>query len=203
MTEYTGPHDYFSQDYVTEWASIANTKRPFRLQFFASFVSELSALDRPKVLEIGSGPGFLAERVLSSCDVASYHLFDFSPHMHELSRARLTPFADKTVFHLGSFLEGGWWESLPRPFDAVVSLQTVHEVRDIERIPKLYNEFRMLLRKDGLLLIGDQVNDDERHEDYLVTLKEHEKLLKSSGFEKFRLVCAASDLAMFAAMRKE
>jgi SAM-dependent methyltransferase len=203
MTEYTGPHDYFNQDYVNEWAAAANTKRPFRLQFFGSYVTELASLDRPKVLEIGSGPGFLAERVLSSCDVASYHLFDFSPHMHELCRARLTPFADKTVFHLGSFLEQGWSESLPRPFDAVVSLQTVHEVRDSALLPKLYRDIRMLLRKDGLLLIGDQVNDDERHEDYLVTLKEHEQLLKSSGFEKFRLVCAASDLAMFAANRKE
>jgi len=203
MTEYTGPHDYFNQDYVNEWSDIANTKRPYRLQFFESFVSELSALERPRVLELGSGPGFLAERVLSRCDVASYHLLDFSPHMHELSRVRLTPFADKTVFHLGSFLEDGWWESLPRPFDAVVSLQSVHEVRDTKLLPRLYGEIRMLLRRDGLMLVGDQVNDDERHEDYLLTLKEHEQLLKSAGFEKFRLVCAASDLAMFAAHRKE
>ena len=123
--------------------------------------------------------------------------------MHELSRVRLTPFADKTVFHLGSFLEDGWWESLPRPFDAVVSLQSVHEVRDTKLLPRLYSEIRMLLRRDGLMLVGDQVNDDERHEDYLLTLKEHEQLLKSAGFEKFRLVCAASDLAMFAAHRKE
>src|SRR6266852_3367201 len=89
MPEYTGPHDYFDPAYVREWARVANSKRPFRTELFDAFAAELTALSKPKVLEIGSGPGFLAERVLAQCDVAAYHLFDFSPHMLELSRARL------------------------------------------------------------------------------------------------------------------
>jgi len=30
MHNYTGPHDYFNDDYVDEWASVANSKHPFR-----------------------------------------------------------------------------------------------------------------------------------------------------------------------------
>src|SRR5712692_2403057 len=70
MFDYTGPHDYFNETYVNEWASVANSKRPFRPEFFDVFVSELAVVHNRKVLDVGSGPGFLAERVLNGCDVA-------------------------------------------------------------------------------------------------------------------------------------
>jgi SAM-dependent methyltransferase len=162
MHDYTGPHDYFNEAYVKEWASLANSKRPFRPKFLDAFVSELAVLNNPKVLDVGSGPGVLAERVLTGCDVASYHLYDFSPHMLELSRARLRDFGDRAVFHQGSFLDEQWWQSLPAPFEAIVSMQAIHEARDSARIPKLYGEFRPLLREGGIILIADQVNDGDR-----------------------------------------
>ena len=40
MHKYTGPHDYFNDDYVEEWVSVANSKRPFRHAFFTAFASE-------------------------------------------------------------------------------------------------------------------------------------------------------------------
>lgn len=201
MYDYTGPHDYFNEGYVKEWASVANSKRPFRIEFFDAFVSELAALASPKVLDIGSGPGFLAERILNGCDVASYHLFDFSPHMLELSRSRLTSFGEQAVFHQGSFLDEDWWESLPARFDAIVSMQAIHEARDAARIPKLYSELKLLLREGGIILIADQVNDGDRQEKHFLSLSEHQSALLGSGFEEFRPVHTAGDLALFAARR--
>lgn len=202
MHDYTGPHDYFNEVYVNEWASVANSRRPFRAQFFDAFVSELAVLRKLKVLDVGSGPGFLAERILTGCDVASYHLFDFSPHMLELSRARLRDFGETTVFHQGSFLDEEWWQSLPAPFDAIVSMQAIHEVRDGARIPKLYDELKLLLRVGGIILIADEVNDGDKKEMHLLSLSEHEAALLKAGFEKFRRVYAAGDLVMFAATRR-
>ncbi len=201
MYDYTGPHDYSKEAYVNEWASVANSKRPFRPEFFDAFVSELAVLHNPKVLDVGSGPGFLAERVLNLCDVASYHLFDFSPHMLELSRARLRDFGERAVFHQGSFLDEGWWQSLPAPFDAIVSMQAIHEVRDSARIPKLYGELKLLLREGGIILIADEVNDSDRKEKHLLSLSEHETALLRAGFEQIRPVHAAGDLVLFAATR--
>jgi SAM-dependent methyltransferase len=201
MHDYTGPHDYFNEAYVNEWASIANTKRPFRCEFFDAFVSELAALHNPKVLDVGSGPGFLAERVLNGCDLASYHLFDFSPHMLELSRARLRDFGERAVFHEGSFLDERWWQSLPTPFDAIVSMQAIHELRDSARIPKLYSEMKPLLREGGIILIADEVNDGDKKEKHLLRLNEHETALLKAGFEEIRPVHAAGDLVLFAATR--
>lgn len=202
MHEYTGPHDYFNAVYVDEWVSVANSKRPFRLEFFDAFVSELAALGNAEVLDVGSGPGFLAERVLTACDVASYHLFDFSPRMLELSRARLCEFGERAVFHQGSFLDEGWRQSLPAPFDAIVSMQAIHEVRDSAQIPRLYAELRMLLRAGGIILIADEVNAGDKNEKHLLSLNEHETALSTAGFEQFRLVHAAGDLVLFAATRR-
>ena len=199
MYDYTGPHDYFNEAYVNEWASVANSRRPFRPEFFDAFVSELAVFHNPKVLDVGSGPGFLAERVLAGCDVASYHLFDFSPHMLELSRARLRDFRDRAVFHQGSFLDDGWWQSLPAPFDAIVSMQAIHEVREGARIPKLYGELRLLLEERGIILIADEVNDGDQQEEHLLSLSEHEAALLKADFEGFRRVHSAGDLVLFAA----
>jgi SAM-dependent methyltransferase len=202
MHDYTGTHDYFNEAYVSEWTMVANSKRPFRARFFDTFVSELAILRKLKVLDVGSGPGFLAERVLAGCDVASYHLFDFSPHMLELSRVRLRDFGERAVFHQGSFLDEEWWQSLPAPFDAIVSMQAIHEVRDSARIPKLYGELKLLLRVEGIILIADEVNDGDKNEEHLLSLSEHEAALLKAGFERFRRVYAAGDLVMFAATRR-
>jgi SAM-dependent methyltransferase len=199
MHDYTGPHDYFNKAYVDEWVSIANSKRPFRQKLFETFVAELKTLNNPSVLDIGSGPGSLAERVLTNCDVASYHLFDFSPRMLELSRERLESFGDKVVFHEGSFLDDGWWRTLPGSFDAIVSLQAVHEVRDGSRIPRLYAELRQLLREGGLILIADQINAGEKEEAHFLSSDEHQKALVDVGFGSVRIVCEAGDIVMFGA----
>lgn len=199
MRDYTGPHDYFDPSYVNDWASVANSKRPFRFELFDAIVSELTVLHASKVLDVGSGPGFLAERVLAGCDVASYHLVDFSPHMLELSRARLRDFGERAVFHQGSFLDEGWWRSLPAPYDALVSMQAIHEVREGARIPKLYGELRLLLDEGGIILIADEVNDADQQEEHLLSLIEHEAALLKVGFEGFRRVHSAGDLVLFAA----
>ena len=201
MPVYTGPHDYFDRQYVRQWEQAANFKRPFRVEFFDAFVKELSLLDKPVVLDLGSGPGFLAEQVLARCDVASYHLFDFSPLMIDLSRARLAGFADRCFFHQGSFTEEGWSQKLPAPFDAIVSLQAVHEVRDVSRLPRLYRELRNLLSEGGTLLIADKVNSADDHEEHHATAIEHEAALGSAGLIEIRQVHAAGDLVLFAAKR--
>jgi SAM-dependent methyltransferase len=203
MYKYNGPHDYFDESYVSEWERVANDKRPFRAEFFDAFAAEVATLDRPKVLDVGSGPGFLAEQILTRCDVASYHLFDFSPHMLALSRARLARFADRVHFHEGSFLDQGWWRALPGPFDAILSLQAVHEVRDARRIPQLYAELKLLLNDNGMMLIADQVNDEARNEEHFLSAGEHEDALRAAGLEAVRQAYAAGDLALFVAASRK
>lgn len=199
MCEYKGPHDYFDENYVQEWERIANSRRPFRIQFFDAFAAELQPLAEAKILELGSGPGFLAEYILTRCRVAAYHLFDFSPPMLKLSRARLAGFADRVFAHEGSFLDEGWWKSLPGPFDAVISMQAVHEALRVEHIPQLYAESRLLIKAGGVILIADKLDNELKDEANRFTADKHLAALSQAGFKEIRQVKAAGDLVMFAA----
>jgi len=199
MNENTSPHDYFNKEYVLDWAARADAKRSFRIQFFDAFASELSNLSSPRALEIGSGPGFLAEHVLNRCVIESYHLFDFSPHMLELSRERLAAFGGKVRQHQGNFLEEGWWTALSAPFDVVISMQSIHETQDAARIPGLYREIGGLLKSDGLILVADLVNSETKNESHFLTLSEHQAALRNVGFDSFRQILEVGELAMFGA----
>ena len=164
-------------------------------------VSVVARHASPSVLDVGCGPGRVAEAVIEA-GASTYAGIDFSPHMLELSRVRLRDFGERAVFHQGSFLDEEWWQSLPAPFDAIVSMQAIHEVRDSARIPKLYGELKLLLRVGGIILIADEVNDGDKNEEHLLSLSEHEAALLKAGFERFRRVYAAGDLVMFAATRR-
>ena len=66
-----------------------------------AFASALSShVPQPRtVLELGCGPGLLAEHILQRCPfIERYALLDFSPTMLELSRQRLQSFSERVVF---------------------------------------------------------------------------------------------------------
>src|SRR5438874_358247 len=83
--------DWGSAAVVTDWARAADQKRPWRSQIRDHIAGIVASL-RPyaRILELGSGPGVLAHRVLDRCpSIESYTLLDFSEHMLGLSRERL------------------------------------------------------------------------------------------------------------------
>ena len=69
-----------------EWEATALSKRPSRPEFFAQFASSIKSATIPvhRILELGSGPGFLAEHLLHALPAVAYVAFDFSPAMHQL-----------------------------------------------------------------------------------------------------------------------
>jgi SAM-dependent methyltransferase len=202
MKSFTGPHDYFNRDYVDDWAEIANVRRPHRAQFFDAFVTELSRLVEPKVLDLGAGPGFLAEHVLARCKVSSYHLLDFSPHMLELARRRLADFGERVFYHQVDFLQDEWWKALPSGFDAVVSLQAVHEVCQAERVSQLYRGIVSIVAVGGKIIIADKLDFETEEGTGFLTLRDHETALEEAGFRGFRRVLEVEDLIMFEASKQ-
>ena len=142
------------------WIRDAEARRPWREQVRAAFARVLGAAPVRRVLEIGSGPGLLAERVLRTCEIESYTLFDFSEPMLQLARERLG--ADPAAsFVLGDFKQAGWTARLAAPFDAILAMQSVHEIRHKRHVPALYRELHAIVRPGGLLLVCDSVPPDE------------------------------------------
>src|SRR3954467_11699886 len=112
-----------------EWERNAS-QRPGRVEIFEAIGREL--LGRGKsdltVLELGSGPGFLAAYMLDTVPAVRLTLLDFSAAMHDLARARIGPRVTGVRFVERSFKSPGWSRDLGR-FDAVITNQAVHELR--------------------------------------------------------------------------
>jgi len=138
-----------------DWVAAADRKRPWRANIRTA-ITELLSTASPaprRVLEIGSGPGLLAEAILQICQLQNYTLFDFSVPMLNMSCERIGKHPSAT-FILGDFKLSNWTEDLGS-FDAVVAMQAIHEIRHKRHAPGLYREINRILGADGLLVVCD------------------------------------------------
>jgi len=93
------PIDLQSHADATAWEQKAMTVRPWRIEFFECFATEIAKVQGSvRVLELGSGPGFLAAHLLAALPNLSMVLLDFSKPMHDLARARLAPHLERVEF---------------------------------------------------------------------------------------------------------
>jgi hypothetical protein len=68
ISDVPSPIDLRQMSDASEWAATAMEKRPWRAEFFARFADELANMEptAARVLELGSGPGFLAVEVFTA-----------------------------------------------------------------------------------------------------------------------------------------
>jgi cyclopropane fatty-acyl-phospholipid synthase-like methyltransferase len=186
--------DFRSTTDAREWERTAMEKRPWRAAMFARIADELAG--RRRVLELGSGPGFLAAHLLGRLDL-DYVALDFSVAMHELARARL---GSRVTFIERDFLDPGWPRELGT-FDAIVTMQAVHELRHKRRAPALYAQVRELIAPGGLFLVCDHVAGDGGMTNESLYMTEAEQLdaLHASGFTGVRVAARVHGLALIAA----
>jgi SAM-dependent methyltransferase len=179
------PIDFQSIADAEAWAGSAMVKRPYREEFFRAFVEQLRPLcSRPSnVLELGSGPGFLAQPILQAFPLVEYTALDFSPAMHVLARARLEPLGTRVRLMEADFSAPGWSAHLPR-YQAVVTLQAVHELRHKQHASRLYQAVRELLIPGGVFLMCDHFCGEGGMQNRVLymTPEEHEKALFEGGF---------------------
>ena len=181
------------------WAEAADRKRPLRVYIRRAIVDQLRLLAfGSRVLELGSGPGLLAEQVLLHCTaIAKYTLLDFSEPMLEMSRDRVARYPSAEFLH-ADFRSEGWMQCLTAPYDAVVSMQAVHEVRHKRHVPKLYGQIHGLLAGDGRFLVADRVPEDglPRSAALFMTEQEQTRALGDAGFHDIRVVISGDALVL-------
>jgi SAM-dependent methyltransferase len=150
------PIDLRTMQDAAQWADEVSAKRPWRPNFFDAMARELRALPAGvgSLLELGSGPGFLAQHLLTNLIIGRYIALDFSEAMHSLARERLGIAANSVEFITRDFREPAWSGGLST-VSAVVTLQAVHELRHKRRAAALYSQVASVLKPGGLFLIGD------------------------------------------------
>ena len=187
--------DFRDPEQTTKWIASAE-QRPGRIELrrrIAELVADvgrarvvdaakLGLLDATKlsVLELGGGPGLLAADVLAASDVERYVLFDFAKPMLDAARQRL---GDRVTYHLGDFLADDWTAQLTGPFDVVVSMQAVHELRHKRRAQHLYEQARTLMRAGSVLVVCDhEPKDDARSRALHASATEQLVAMSAAGF---------------------
>ena len=192
MTEdVPSPIDLRVMSDAVAWEQTAMSKRPWRAAFFAQFAAEISALPQQarRVLELGSGPGFLAEHLLTSVADLSYVLLDFSASMHQLAKARLGSFGAQVQFVERSFKQDNWPEGLGQ-FKCVVTHQAVHELRHKRYATHLHAQVRSLLTRGGSYLVCDHFFGEGgmKNNQLYMSIEEQRQALLAGGFQSVKQV---------------
>ena len=90
MNDVESPIDLRNLKDALEWQETVNVKRPWRKDFFDYYVDLIRpcSSEQCQILELGSGPGFLAHHLLSQLPNIEYTAFDFSAVMHQLAQKK-------------------------------------------------------------------------------------------------------------------
>jgi ubiquinone/menaquinone biosynthesis C-methylase UbiE len=198
------PIDLRTMHDAQAWTDSAMQKRPCRQEFFNAFVNELHSLyvNELQILELGSGPGFLAEQILKSVPNVKYTMLDFSAAMHELARQRLGHLQQGARFVLADFKEEAWTSFL-QSFEAIVTMQAVHELRHKRHALKFHSSVLTLLRPGGVYLVCDHYTDAEAMTDtnLFMSVDEQRTALENAGFKSIQCVLQKDGLVLHRANR--
>lgn len=197
-------NDWDSAAEAAAYGESADKKRPWRSKIRDHIAARVATLaPRARVLELGSGPGLLAHRVLQQCpNLETYILMDFSEPMLALSLKRLAAFPAAS-FVCQSFKSEDWARQVGREFDCVVSMQAVHELRHKRHARRLYEQVYEVLAAPGLFLVCDHTpfDDSPKSIALYMTEQEQQQALAEARFASISVELSMSGLVLYAGER--
>lgn len=201
IQEVASPIDLKDPDEALLWANEANLKRPWRYEFFDLYVNKIKSLNRENihVLEIGSGPGFLAQHLLQHCPEIQYTAVDFSQAMHELSKSKLLPSElERTEYRIADFKQTDWFTDLGQ-FDVVIIHQALHELRHKSYATTFHKQVKALLKDDATYFVCDHVfaSDAMQNNQLYMSVAEHFQSLEEAEYTQVELIKDYKGLCLF------
>jgi SAM-dependent methyltransferase len=153
-----------AQGWIRRWDAQQQVYLPDREERFTALIDAVEeAVGRPDplVLDLGSGPGSLAIRLLDRMPLATVVAVDADPLLLALGRAA---FADRPGLRFADAdLRAPGWSAqlgLAEAPDAAVSTTALHWLSQ-GTLAALYAELTGLLRPGGIVLNGDHLPEDE------------------------------------------
>ncbi|MEM7133121.1 MAG: class I SAM-dependent methyltransferase [Chloroflexota bacterium] len=172
-----------------------NKKWPARAAMMTTIANRIreqhadKQVENPVVLELCCGGGVLAQYLLATFPQITYTGIDFSPHLLDLARQTTSSYQDRVTF-LEADLNRDWWlnqvSTYSQPtFDAIVSMQAIHDLGDESKVSRIYSKAYMLLKQWGVFINADLIvepGDELPNNPGRLTILRHLKLLGDWGY---------------------
>lgn len=188
MNEVIGAHhEFHDEEFVAGWAD-RFVPTPERLELFNVILSELKSRIPPNgcVVELGIGPGYLADHLLRVMPEIQYYGVDFSSPMLDIARQRLRPHSARVAYVQADLVKDNWWTDIPTPVNAIVSTWALHDLGSQENVEVVYKSCAQVLQDGGMLLNGDFIKPDKviyEYEPGRFEIAKHIAILRRVGFK--------------------
>ena len=178
--------EFENDEEIEVWADSLDERWPERFEHRAHIVELLKGIDPAdlNILELCSGDRRFAREILSALPDARHVGLDASESLLEYARKQ----SQQAVTCIYADLREDHWVGLVRSdFDAVITLQSMHDVGGPEEIASIYASSLGLLKPGGLLLVTDfMVPEDEITEKHpgRLPISWHLRTFLKNGFAK-------------------
>lgn len=187
-----------------KWAEETNIKRPWRYAFFQCYSQIIQDNRAIQILEIGAGPGFLAEYLLSQHAEIQYTAVDFSEAMHHLSQNRLDETSRQRIHYIvADFKQAEWHKSLDEnSYDMIIIHQALHELRHKQYAVDFHKTIKKLLKENAEYLVCDHLYAENamKNNQLYMSKEEHIKAFEQAGFLKSQIILDFKGLCLFKCM---
>ncbi len=187
MNEIIGAtHEFHDEEFAAGWSD-RFVPTPERLELFNVILSQLQSRIPANgcVVELGIGPGYLADHLLAAMPEIRYRGVDFSAPMLDIARRRLRPYSTRVVYVQADLVVDNWPAAVPTPVDAIVSTWALHDLGSQKNVESVYRSCARALRDGGMLLNGDFIKPDEARYEYepgRFEIAKHLEILRRVGF---------------------
>jgi SAM-dependent methyltransferase len=159
MSTESVPTDY--ANWLARWDAQQQGHLPDREERFAAMVDAVAAFagPKPRVLDLGCGPGSLSARLLDRIPGASVVGIDADPVLLAIGRGAFA--SRKQLQFVDADLRADWVSRLPSPgpYDAAVSTTALHWL-GLEQLVGLYHSLGGVLGPGAVFLDGDRIDFD-------------------------------------------
>ena len=136
-------------------------------------IKRLELRDDMHIMEVGPGPGYFSFKVAKKLTLGRLVLADIQQEMLDYAQKRLER---KNITNIEYYLCDGVNFNFPdASFDRIYMVTVIGEV---ENKAVYFQEFRRLLKTDGILSISEQAGDPDK-----MTIEELQEIASESGFQ--------------------
>jgi len=185
-------HEFQDAEFVRGWASRFVPTAP-RLKLFDMILDQIARLQkrRAHVVELGTGPGYMARHILERNDDITYEALDFSEVFFDVARKTLGDLAFRVAFTNADLMDQGWPAKLKKIPDAIVSTWALHDLGGQQPVGDVYARCFETLPVGGVFVNGDFIKPDGTTWDYepgRFAIARHLELLRAAGFKDPRSI---------------